>query len=102
MTPLDINKICNAAAMMAADSPKRGISLIMKKENNPSSLTLSAFSFVVDEAGGLMERIVKRVWRVMQVAFANIFFITCCLLWLLFGLVLVVGGRLLLCLCELT
>lgn len=45
----------------------------MKSEKSPSSLTLSAFSFVLDEAGGRMERIVTRVWRVMQDAFANIF-----------------------------
>lgn len=45
----------------------------MKREKSPSSLTLSAFSFVVDDAGGRMERMVTRVWRVIQVAFANIF-----------------------------
>lgn len=68
ITPLVMSKMYRAVATMAAVWPKRGIILIMMVENKPSSLTLSDFSFVVEEAGGLIERTRARVWRETQAA----------------------------------
>lgn len=44
----------------------------MNVEKIPSSLTLSALSLVVEEAGGRIEKISAKVLREMQAAFANI------------------------------